>query len=347
MTAEHASGRHMEAEIWEQPAVLDRILTNTAQIIEVAARVRELRPRMVLVAGRGTSDHAALYAKYLVETMTGLPAGLVSPSTLTLYESQPQFDQVLWICISQSGSSPDLIESTSAASRAGALTLAITNTLSSPLAQAADHHIDLQAGPETAVAATKSYTSQLLTTWTLITAWTGRRHEAASSIPQLASRLLDQQDVHSVVERLRHVDNAVITSRGFSYCTAREAALKLMETSYLPTLAFSAADLLHGPIAMLEAGAAALVVLPVGRPRQMMEHVLAALRDREVNPIIVGCRSGRAETDPHITVPTAPSDELQPILDIIPFQRVALSLALAKGSNPDAPRNLQKITHTR
>lgn len=167
-------GSLMAAEILEQPEALARQLEHgRPAITRVAGVLRNADIKFVLLAARGTSDHAALYAKYLIETVLGLPAGLASPSSLTVYGAKPKMDGVLWLAVSQSGGSPDLVDSTAAAARGGALTVAVTNAPSSPLATAAKHHLDILAGPERAVAATKSYTSQLLALWLLIDAWAG------------------------------------------------------------------------------------------------------------------------------------------------------------------------------
>src|SRR5579875_459298 len=155
-------GALMAAEIAEQPAVLERLLRDRAQIAEAAARIGAAAPRFVLIAARGTSDHAGLYAKYLAEVRMELPSGLVSPSTLTVYGARPDMRGVLFVAVSQSGRSPDLIDSLCAARERGALTLAVTNAPDSPLAQAAELSIDVRAGAERAVAATKSYTAELL-----------------------------------------------------------------------------------------------------------------------------------------------------------------------------------------
>src|SRR5664279_2561580 len=161
-------GALMAAEIAEQPTVLARLLDEgTTEIAGVRARIEAYRPRFVLIAARGTSDHAALYGKYLVEVRMQLPAGLASPSTLTIYRARPDLSGVLFLAVSQSGGSPDLLGSVEAARACGALTVAVTNDPSSPLAQAAEHHIDVRAGTERAVAATKTYTAELLALYLL------------------------------------------------------------------------------------------------------------------------------------------------------------------------------------
>jgi glucosamine--fructose-6-phosphate aminotransferase (isomerizing) len=244
-------GALMAAEIHEQPAVLQRILDESARdVTEVAAAIRRADPRFVLLVARGTSDHAALYAKYLIETTLHLPAGLVSTSTYTAYQESPQLDGVLWISVSQSGGSPDLAESTSRARGAGALTLAVTNVPGSPLNETCELSLDMRAGAERSVAATKTYTASLLTLFLLVEAWRDVGLDAGQQVPQLASRALDLPQVAEVASRYRFVDKLVTTSRGYAYPTAREGALKLMETCYLAAHAFSGADLLHGPLAM-------------------------------------------------------------------------------------------------
>ena len=165
-TSTTTPGALMAAEIAEQPAVFDRILLESMpDITRVAAQIRDAGPRFVLLAARGTSDHAALYLKYLVEIALGLPCGLASPSTMTTYRVQPQLRDVLWVAVSQSGGSPDLVESTRAAKAGGALTLAVTNAPGSPLDEAAELCLQIRAGQERAVAATKTYTATLLTLW--------------------------------------------------------------------------------------------------------------------------------------------------------------------------------------
>ncbi|TXR55666.1 SIS domain-containing protein [Quadrisphaera setariae] len=347
-------GRLVLAEIAEQPAVAERLVSAAQQpasaggeLQRVAAAVRAAAPRMVLLTARGTSDHAALYAKYLVEVQLGLPAGLTSTSTLTVYGAQPDLRGVLWISVSQSGGSPDLVESTAAARRAGALTLAVTNNAASPLAQAAELHLDVLAGPELAVAATKSYTAQLLTLWLLVQAWRGASLEPAAALPSLLATAVAEDDVDAVAARYRFVDRLVLTGRGFSYPTAREAALKLMETSYLSAMAFSAADLMHGPLAMVDADRPVVVVVPEGPGGQALVPVLDALHERGADVCAVA-PSGLA---PHATVrlalPSGMPEDLAPVVQIVPLQRLAAHMALARGLDPDSPRGLRKVTETR
>jgi len=271
----------MAEEVAEQPDALTRQLEHgMPDITALATHIRAVSPRFVLLAARGTSDHAALYAKYLIEIALGLPVGMVSTSTSTIYGAQPDLRDVLWIAVSQSGGSPDLVDSTTRAAAAGAVTVAVTNAPESALAGAARHHVDILAGPERAVAATKSYTSQLLALWLLIDAWRGGDGSQARDVPALAARVLADPTVLEVAQRYRFVDKIVATGRGYAYPTARESALKLMETCYLSAHAFSGADLLHGPLAMIDEDRPVLAIAPEGTGGRAMKPVLERLAER-------------------------------------------------------------------
>ena len=341
-------GAVMSAEIAEQPRSLARLLDDGLAGVRAAADVIRVRgPRFVLLAARGTSDHAALYAKYLIETRLGLPAGLVSPSTLTVYDSTPSYADVLWIAVSQSGGSPDLVESTQRARDAGALTIAVTNADGSPLAAAADLHVDVLAGPERAVAATKSYTSELLALWLLVDAWVGGDASAARTIPERAQTVVDRGEGAAVAPRYRFVERLITTGRGFAYPTAREAALKLMETSYLAAHAFSSADLMHGPLAMIDEDRPVIAVVPFGAGGEAMQPVLDRLAERGADLLVEGDASRAPSAAATIWLPHDVPEDLAPILQIIPLQQLACAMAVARGYDPDAPRGLRKVTETR
>ena len=235
------AGGAMAAEIAEQPAQWRTLLADAGPELDaVAATIRRYDPHTVLLVARGTSDHAALYAKYLVEIRLGKAAGLVSPSTMTAYGARPDFRGVLMIAVSQSGGSPDLVRSLEVARDCGALTVAVTNNAASDLARAAAAHVDVLAGPERAVAATKSYTAQLLALHQLLDRVGGGHGGAAAGLPDLADALLERrEEIAALASRYRFAQRMVTTGRGYSYPTAREAALKLMETAYLSAQAFS------------------------------------------------------------------------------------------------------------
>ncbi len=339
---EHVHGELMSAEVAEQPAVLEQLLANQGELAEVAARIATARPRFVLIAARGTSDHAGLYAKYLAEVQMQLPAGLVSPSALTLYGARPDMSDVLFVAVSQSGRSPDLIDSVTLARDRGALTLAVTNAIDSPLASAAELAVDVRAGVEHAVAATKTYTAELLSLYLLLAG--EHAAETAAALPQAAAETLaltSDEQLAQLAARFRFAERLVLTARGYSYATAREGALKLMETSYLSAMAFSGADLLHGPLAMIDRSIPVIAVTSPGRGGAAMEPVLARLAELDADVLRVGVEDG---------LPIASAgmpEQLYPILEIMPLQRLAWRLALDRGIDPDRPRGLSKVTQTR
>ncbi|UCM90321.1 SIS domain-containing protein [Streptomyces marincola] len=344
-------GRLMAAEMAEQPAVLRRLLTEGApRIQEVARQIAARRPRFVQLTARGTSDNAALYAKYLLEILVGKPCGLTSMSVTTAYGAAQDLTGCLVITVSQSGGSPDLVASTTAAREAGAITLAVTNNADSPLARAAEFHIDVLAGPERALPATKTYTAELLALYLFAEGLRGVDGAAAAAgLPELAERVLARQDeVRQLAARYRFAERMVLTSRGFGYPTAKEAALKLMETSYIPALSYSGADLLHGPLAMVDNVFPVIAIVTDGRGGQALQPVLDRLKDRGADLVVVGPPAQVAAASAGFALPTdGVPEELQPILEIMPLQLLAYEVTLARGQDPDAPRALAKVTETR
>ncbi|HJQ45255.1 MAG TPA: SIS domain-containing protein [Amycolatopsis sp.] len=336
----------MATEIAEQPAVLAGLLARRAEFTEVANVIAHQPPRFALLAARGSSDHAALYAKYLIEVVLGLPAGLVSPSTVSLYGARPDLRDVLLVSVSQSGGSPDLLEFTETARKQGARTVAVTNTPSSPLHHAAELAIDIGAGTERAVAATKTYSATLLALYLLVDAIRGGdAAAAAAAIGDLVQEAYEVP-VQGAVDRYRFVDRIITTGRGYSYATALESALKLAETSYLAARAYSGADLLHGPVAAIDEDTAVLAVTGAGRGGAAMRDVLAQIAQRGADILALGTSCDMVPAAVRIPVPVI-AEELAPVLEVIPVQRIALDLALARGGDPDRPRGLHKVTKTR
>jgi glucosamine--fructose-6-phosphate aminotransferase (isomerizing) len=353
-TGTERPGAIMSAEIDEQPEVLARVWTQQgSEIRRIRAELERRGHRFVLFAARGTSDHAALYAKYLVEVHQTLPAGLVSPSTSTIYGARPDLNGVLHVAVSQSGGSPDLVDSLRAARESGATTVAVTNNVDSDLARAAEFVVDVVAGQERAVAATKSYTAQLLALYLLLGPERSSAQAAAEAdrLADAASATLQGMDaVAAAAGRYRFANRLVTTARGYSYATAREGALKLMETSYLGAQAFSGADLLHGPMAMIDGDTPVIAVATPGHGGSAMTPVLRTLHERRADLVLVGATEEAIQAAPGATVLPVRTDgipeELHPVLEIMPLQELALRLALERGVDPDAPRGLRKVTET-
>ncbi|MDT4958970.1 MAG: hypothetical protein QOD31_2769, partial [Pseudonocardiales bacterium] len=284
---------------------------------------------------RGTSDHAAVYAQYVLGVRHRLTVGLGTPSIVSLYGAAPDVRDALVIGISQSGASPDIVAVVDAARTQGAPTIAITNEPGSALATAADRTIDLGAGPELAVAATKTYTAELLALYLLLCGGD------ADAVPDAAARTLAfGPQAYAAAERYRFTQRLVTTARGFSYPTAREAALKVMETSYLSAQAFSGADLLHGPLAMVDPDLPVIAIVTPGAGGAAMAPVVARLAESGANVLLVGPEGGLPVASAGI------AEELLPILEILPLQQLAWRLALDRGGDPDRPRGLSKVTET-
>jgi glutamine---fructose-6-phosphate transaminase (isomerizing) len=341
-------GRLMASEIAEQPEVLARLLeSGRPEINRVAAAIKSAGSRFVVFAARGTSDHAALYAKYLFEIRLGWPAGLASPSTMTAYGARPDLRDVAFIAVSQSGGSPDLVGSVKTARECGALTLAVTNAADSALAREAQLHIDVLAGVEKAVAATKSYTAELLALYLLVEALRGADPSLTDGLVEAVSAIVaDAEPTRAAAARFVGVERLVVTGRGYSYPTAREAALKLMETSYVAAQAFSGADLLHGPMAMLQGGSAVIAIAAGGVSGAAIQPVLERLADLKTNLVIVGNGLADSPAVGRLALPSGVAAELSPIAEIVPLQMLARELALMRGHDPDAPRGLHKVTET-
>lgn len=339
----------MYAEIREQPEILERILDEGwAEVLSASRALREEGGlRSVMIAARGTSDNAALYAKYLFEVLLGVPTALASPSSFTLYESEMDLRGVLLVGISQSGESRDVLETVRRSAKLGATTLTITNDESSAMAEAAHHHIFLRAGKERSVAATKTYTAEMLVLYLLVCALKGENspNDEAQSFPALLREALAVE--WEGIERYRYAEYMVVTSRGYNLATAEEAALKLMETTYVVAQAFSAADLRHGPIAMIGRDFPVIVIVPPGKVQQDLRSLVESLKDR-------GAESVAISDDPFILerasakfeVALRCPEELSPILYAVPIQLFAENLARLKGLNPDSPRGLSKVTET-
>ena len=339
-------GALMRQEIAEQPARWQDALDRAGdQLSAVRTRIWTRPPRSVLFVARGTSDHAALYANYLVQTALRVPAASASPSVVTLYGGAPDLRDVLVVAVSQSGGSPDLVAFLEMARDRGAATLALTNNPSSALAAASDENIDILAGQETAVAATKSYTGELLALAALF-ADEGTVARLAA-LPELGERVLDRATgrVGELAARYRYASRVMTAARGYSSASAREAALKLVETSYVSAHGMSSADLLHGPVALLDQSVPLLCFASAGPDAREIQDLADLAAQRGVDVDVIGDGTVQGRTLPAL-LPADVPPELRPILEIVPAQLLAAEVAVARGYDPDAPRGLSKVTRT-
>lgn len=324
------------AEIAEQPEVAARLVADGAKrAASIGASIKKAAPRGFVIAARGSSDNAALYAKYLFGARNQALVALAAPSLFTHYARPPRLDGHCVIGISQSGESPDVIAVLEEARRQGCLTLAITNDPRSQLARVAESVLPLEAGPEVSVPASKTYTASLLALALISQAVNpNEAFEAAlASVPQAIGRTLDREaEVESLVSPLLG-PRAVVLGRGFNFSTAEEIALKLSETSYVLARAWSVADFEHGPIAIVEAGLPVLIVDGGGLVASNLESVKMRLQAKGCHVLHLVDTSGLPE-------------ELTPITLAVLGQLLAHHVAAAKGIDPDQPRTIQKITRT-
>ena len=342
----------MLEEIREQPATLDR--TFKAQLRPMEDLLQFLafrRPRLIMLVARGTSDNAAQFGRYLLEITTGIPVTLAAPSIFTLYNAPFSFEDVLVVAISQSGESTDTNVVIERAREQGATTIGITNEPESMLASLAQHVFLVHAGREESVAATKTYTGQLLMLYLL--AWALGAPIALDDlarVPEWAARTLElEQEITRRAERYRFMDHAIVIGRGLNYANAFEFALKLMETCYVVAERFSSADLAHGPIAMVEASFPAFVFAPQGVTWPGLRETIERLIRLKAETLII-TDAGHAEAldfgEKTVALPMALPEIFTPIPYIIPAQLFAATLAEYKGLNPDQPRTLSKVTRT-
>lgn len=337
-------------EIYQQPAALERVLLGADHSLRDAAScIRAFEPQVVLVAARGTSDNAARYAQYLFGAFNGLVVALAAPSLFTLYRRPPRLCRTLAIGISQSGQSPDVVTVVEETRRQGGLTLAITNDPSSPLASAASAVIPLGAGPELCVVATKTYSCTLLVLAMLSAAIEGDsdRAEILQRVPQaVTAALAYRQMVADTVGELSRSSHFLVVGRGYNYCTAFEIALKTKEASHVSAEAYSVADLMHGPVAMVDDQLPVILVAPNGAGSSDARSLLVLLRKRGAKTAVFSDQDAQFPNGNSVVrLPSVP-EWLSPLVMIVPGQLLALELAVARGWNPDRPLGLSKITET-
>lgn len=342
---------HLYREIHEQPKVLRTLLDlEQPTIRQLVNTIRQRQIDYVLIAARGTSDNAGRYANYLFGALNGLPVALAAPSLYTIYKRPPRLQNALVLGISQSGKSPDIVSVLADAHRQGALTAAITNVADSELAAQADFVIQLHAGEERSIAATKSYTAELMATALLAAnlAEDPQLLTTLAEVPDAVARVLEvDEHVAGIAERYRYMQACVVIGRGYNYASAFELALKLKELTYTIAEPYSSADFLHGPLALIEDGFPAIVIAPSGTMLPEMMEFIEVLRKREAEPVVISddaaaLRLGRTQ----IPLLASVAEWASPITAIVPGQLFALYLAHARDYDPDHPRGLRKVTET-
>jgi glucosamine--fructose-6-phosphate aminotransferase (isomerizing) len=335
----------MYNEAQESAAAVERQLTLNASLLKsLGERLRAQPPRFIVTCARGSSDHAAAYAKYVFETRLGLITASASPSISSIYDADLKLEGALFLAISQSGKSPDLLRSAQSAKEEGAYVVAMVNVEDSPLAELADTVIPLRGGPERSVAATKSYLATLAAILQLTAHWSNDEalHAAIARLPDDLRRGWESD--WSALERgLVDVNNLYVVGRGYGFGAALEAALKLKETCGLHAEAFSAAEVKHGPMAIVGPN---FPVLFLGQDDGTLENTLSVAAEFRSRGVPVWVAAPGVEGDGALPLPVGVEAIVTPLLAVQSFYRAASALALARGYDPDVPPHLRKVTET-
>jgi glucosamine--fructose-6-phosphate aminotransferase (isomerizing) len=342
----------MMTEIKEQPEIIKNILLNNEQLInKIVLDIMESNIKIVVFVARGTSDHAAIYGKYMIEHSLGIPVSLAAPSIVTMYHKNMDYSQTLVIGISQSGQALDVIEVLKQAKEQNAITIGITNTMNSPIAAMVKYHMFTNAGEEKSVAATKTFTGQLMMLAMLVSKWSNNEElfTLLKTVPNFLDKvILKANHMEKIVERYIYIKDCFVLSRGMNYPIALESALKIQETSYVKAKAYSFADFQHGPFAMISDHTPVIVFAPKGPSLEDSKHMLRKLEAEKAEIICIS-------NDPILlkahnisfAIPDIMDDRITPFFNIVFAQIFACKLSLARGCNPDAPRNLKKVTLTK
>ncbi|MCG8422598.1 MAG: SIS domain-containing protein [Proteobacteria bacterium] len=339
-------------EIHQQPQVLTNILHREAGSIDrLAAELRRQAIQRVVIAARGSSDNAARYAQYLFGAVNRVLVSLATPSLFSIYKSPPLLSGSLVLGISQSGRSPDIVSVIEEAKRQGVVSAAITNDPESPLGSAADFVIDLHAHPEQSVAATKSYTGELMVVAMLSAALAGdsSMRNTLHAVPDHVGHTLASvaEGIARCAEEYRAIRASVVIGRGYNYATAFELALKLKELNYIMVEAYSGADFLHGPLAMIEPGFPVVVIAPSGAMLPSMLDLITRLQERGADIISITDNDQIVDQSRiSLTMPMTVAEWISPFITVIPGQLLALQLAHSRDIDVDRPRFLQKVTET-
>jgi len=339
-------------EIKEEPKAIENcFIKNRALISEIVECIRREKIDRIMIAARGTSDHAAVYAKYIMEIMLRIPVALAAPSVFTVYHGSLELHNTLVIGISQSGKAADVLEVIKSANSTGALTVSITNYPDSPLALEAKYHLDCSAGIEKSVAATKTFLAQITLLATLTAVWADNEKilNEIKRLPEDVENIIQNSGyINEKVQRYRYMEECFVLARGVNYAIALEGALKIQETCYVRAKAYATSDFYHGPYAMIEDGMPVIVFAPGGPSLNDVKEMIDKLTGSGAELIIISDDEKiRKLGSCSFMIPTANNDVLSPFYNVVVAQIFACRLALAKGLNPDSPRSLNKVTITK
>lgn len=336
----------------EQPVSVRRCLdANYSKIMDFVSQMKNKEIDLICMAARGTSDHAGVFGKYIFETVNGIPVSLSAPSVYTVYEKELKLKNALVIGISQSGKAEDVLEVMRQAKKQNCITVGITNDSNSDIAKEAVYHFSCEAGLEKSVAATKTFTAQMLILSMISAAWAGDTAfiEKLFKLPDLvAETLLLSEEIKEKTKRYRYMNECFVLARGINYPIALETALKVQETSYVRARGYAISDFYHGPMAMIDKDMPVIVLAPKGPMLKQTKEMIDRLMSIGAEIIVI---SNDDETlklgSTAFRIPETENDAISAFLNIVAAQQFACQLAGIKGMNPDSPRGLNKVTITR
>lgn len=341
----------MWKEICQQPEVLGKCLYNSELIRKAANAAAGADIRSVVIAARGTSDHAAIYAKYLIEFELGIPVSLAAPSILTTYKAKMDYSGCLVIAISQSGKAQDVLEVIRQAETCGAITLGITNNTDSPIAKAVNYHIYSNAGPEKSVAATKTFTAQLMCAAIFIALWKKDKElqNRLEAVPYMIDKIISSYDqINHLAAVFKDMENCFTLARGINYPIALEAALKIQETCYVEAKGFAVSDFYHGPIAMVDETSSILLFSPEGPAFEDSSQLYEKVAGLGAKILLISDNDQLISSSKYsFSIPKADDDMISAFSCAVFSQIFACCLSVAIGLDPDAPRSLKKVTITK
>jgi glucosamine--fructose-6-phosphate aminotransferase (isomerizing) len=335
----------MRREIAEIPDAAARLLdASDGALADAGRQLRDLSPKVIATVARGSSDHAASFLKYAVELSAGIPVASLGPSIASIYRAKLRLEGAACLAVSQSGKSPDIIAMAEAARSGGALTVAVTNTAGSPLAQACDHAVDILAGPEKSVAATKSFVNSAVAGLLLLAHWTDDRELLAAlrRLPQHLGAAIDC-DWMAIAEALTGENSLFVLGRGPSAAIANEAALKFKETCAMHAESYSAAEVMHGPLALVGPGFPVVALAARDASEQSMADTADLLAGKGASVFATSALSSKATMLPHVATGHPLTD---PLPLIVSFYGFVEAFARSRGLDPDQPPNLRKVTET-
>ncbi len=342
----------MRKEIFEQPEALRRCIeSNRETAKKLAAVLKEKQIKNVNMAARGTSDNACVYGKYMIESVLGYPVGLGASSIVTVFKTKMDFGGSLVVGVSQSGAAQDVLEYIEQGKRTGAVTVTITNDEQSPLAKAADFHLFCHAFKEESVAATKTFTTEMMAMLLLTAEWadSDALRKAIDEIPAAMEKALPdiEKSAAEIAGKVAGLEDCVVLSRGYTYPIALEATLKIQETCYVKAKGYSTADFYHGPLALASEDLTTMVIAPDGRFCDEIREMGRVLDEKGAKVIAVTANEAFASSATYALRIPSVDEFISPYICAAAIQCFACELSKAKGLNPDVPRNLKKVTITR